>query len=81
MIVEKERRMNMQVEFSQLTEFLPFLIPLIILEFGLLGYTLWHILTHKTYKRGNRALWLIVTIVGMNYVGPILYFILGKADT
>ena len=80
MIVEKERRMNMQVEFSQLTEFLPFLIPLIILEFGLLGYTFWHILTHKTYKRGNRALWLIVTIVGMNYVGPILYFILGKED-
>ena len=30
MIVEKERRMNMQVEFSQLTEFLPFLIPLIL---------------------------------------------------
>ena len=36
--------------------------------------------THKTYKRGNRTLWLIVTIVGMNYVGPILYFILGKED-
>ena len=65
----------MQLEISQIREFLPFLIPLIILEVGLLGYTLWHILTHKTYKRGNRALWLIVTIVGMNYVGPILYFI------
>ena len=70
----------MQVELGQLTEFLPFLIPLIILELGLLVYTLWHILTHKTYKRGNRVLWLIVTIVGMNYVGPILYFILGKED-
>lgn len=70
----------MQLEISQIREFLPFLIPLIILEVGLLGYTLWHILTHKTYKRGNRALWLIVTIVGMNYVGPILYFILGKED-
>lgn len=70
----------MQAVFSHLTEFLPFLIPLIILEFGLLGYTLWHILTHKTYKRGNRTLWLIVTIVGMNYIGPILYFILGKED-
>ena len=68
----------MQAQLGQLTEFLPFLIPLIILEFGLLVYTLWHILTHKTYKRGNRVLWLIVTIVGMNYVGPILYFILGK---
>ena len=70
----------MQLEVSQIREFLPFLIPMIILELGLLGYTLWHILTHKTYKRGNRTIWLIVTIVGMNYVGPILYFILGKED-
>ena len=59
---------------------LPFLIPLIIAEFALLGYTLWHILTHKTYKRGNRTLWLIVAIVGMEFIGPILYFILGKED-
>ena len=65
---------------EQIMEFLPFLIPLVILQFALFGYTLWHILTHKHYKRGNRTLWLIVTIVFMNYVGPILYFILGKED-
>ena len=70
----------MHTQLSQLTEFLPFLIPLIILELGLFIYTLWHILTHKTYKRGNRTLWLIVAVVGINYVGPILYFILGKED-
>ncbi|MGN0155376.1 MAG: PLDc N-terminal domain-containing protein [Lachnospiraceae bacterium] len=70
----------MQADVSQLTEFLPFLIPLIIAEFALLGYTLWHILSHKSYKRGNRTLWLVVTIIGMNYIGPILYFILGKED-
>ena len=65
---------------EQLKEFLPFLIPLVIAQFSLLGYTLYHILTHKTYKRGNRTLWLIVTLVLMNYVGPILYFLLGKED-
>lgn len=65
---------------NNLTEFLPFLIPLVIAEFALLAYTLHHILTHKTYKRGNRTLWLIVTIVLMNFVGPILYFLLGKED-
>ena len=65
---------------EQIMEFLPFLIPLVILQFALLGYTLWHILTHKHYKRGNRTLWLIVTLVLMNYIGPILYFILGKED-
>lgn len=65
---------------EQLMEFLPFLIPLVIAEFALFGYTLHHILTHNTYKRGNRALWLVVTIIFMNFVGPILYFLLGKED-
>ncbi len=60
---------------------LPFLIPLIVAELALLGFTLWHIFTHKTYKRGNRTLWLIVAIVGMEFIGPILYFILGKEDS
>lgn len=65
---------------EQLVDFLPFLIPLVIAEFALFGYTLHHILTHNTYKRGNRALWLVVTIIFMNFVGPILYFLLGKED-
>lgn len=65
---------------EEIKEFLPFLIPLIIVEFILLGYTLYHILTHKNYKRWNRTVWLIIAIVGMNYIGPILYFILGKED-
>ena len=65
---------------EQLLEFLPFFIPLIIVQFILLGYTLYHILTHDTYKRGNRVIWLIITIVLMNYVGPILYFVFGKED-
>lgn len=65
---------------DRVMEFLPFLIPLVIAEFALLGYTLHHILTHNTYKRGNRTLWLIITIVLMNFVGPILYFLFGKED-
>ena len=39
---------------NEIMDFLPFLIPLIIVEFVLLIYTLHHILTHTTYKRGNR---------------------------
>ena len=61
-------------------EVLPFLVPLVIVQFALLGYTLYHILTHKNYKRGNRTLWLIITIVFMNFVGPILYLLFGKED-
>ena len=29
----------------------------------------------------NRTLWLIVVIVGMQFIGPILYFLLGKEDS
>jgi len=65
---------------NELKEFLPFLIPLVVVQFGLLFYTLRHILTHDHYKRGNRTLWLIVVLVGMNYVGPILYFAFGREE-
>lgn len=63
-----------------LHEMLPFLIPLGIAEVVLLVVTLRHILTHDNYKRGSRALWVIVTVVGMEFIGPVLYFLLGKED-
>ena len=65
---------------EKITELLPFLIPLAIVEFALLGYALYHILTHRNYKRGNRTLWLVVVIIGMEFIGPILYFLLGRED-
>ena len=61
-------------------DILPFLIPLVIVQFSLLGYTIHHILTHDTYKRGNRVMWMIITLALMNFVGPILYFLLGKEE-
>ena len=61
-------------------EILPFIIPLAIAEFALLAYTIYHILTHPTYKRGSRALWLTVTVIGMQFIGPVLYFLLGKEE-
>jgi hypothetical protein len=64
----------------QLSDLLPFLIPLIAAQLILLFITLRHIITHTTYKRGNRTLWLFVVIIGMEFVGPILYFLLGKVD-
>ena len=66
---------------AEIIEFFPFLIPLIILQFGLFGYTLYHILSHKKYKRGNRTLWLVITIALMNFIGPILYLVFGKEDS
>ena len=67
---------------DKMMEFLPLLIPLIIVELVVLGYTLYHIFTHSAYKRGNRVLWVVISIVFMNtFIGPILYFLLGKEDS
>lgn len=63
---------------ENIQEFLPLLIPLVIVQFGLLAYTIRHILTHNSYRRGSRGLWLAVSIIGMEFVGPILYFAFGK---
>ncbi|MCI8466072.1 MAG: hypothetical protein HFI63_09500 [Lachnospiraceae bacterium] len=63
-----------------LQEILPFLIPLVVLQFALLFFTIRHILTHRTYKRGSRGLWLLISILGMEFIGPILYFLLGKEE-
>lgn len=65
---------------NEINEILPFLIPLAVLEIGLFVYTLWHILTHEHYKTGSRKIWLAVAIIGMNFVGPILYFLLGREE-
>lgn len=71
---------EMRMCMENLKSLLPFIIPIIIAELALLGFTLWHILKHKNYKCGNRTLWVIVAVVGMQFIGPILYFIFGKED-
>lgn len=64
----------------KIEEFIPFLIPLIVVEAILLIVTLRHILTHDHYKRGTRAMWILITIIGVEFIGPLLYFTLGKED-
>ena len=64
---------------EQLMEFLPFLIPLAIAQYALMGYAIYHILTHNKYKVGNRAMWLVISIL-VNFIGPILYLVIGRED-
>ncbi|MCQ6279296.1 PLD nuclease N-terminal domain-containing protein [Bacillus sp. EB600] len=63
---------------ANLMHSLPFLIPIIIIELGLTIAALVHIFTHKTYRFGNRVLWVIVSFVQI--IGPIVYFIFGRSD-
>ncbi|MGX7195248.1 PLD nuclease N-terminal domain-containing protein [Enterococcus olivae] len=60
-------------------EYLPFFVPLILLQLILMLVAAVHILKHPNYRFGNRILWLIV-VVFLQLFGPILYFTIGKGE-
>jgi hypothetical protein len=61
-----------------ISQYLPFLIPLVVIELGLTVAALIHIFTHKTYRKGNRVLWVVLSFVQI--IGPVLYFVIGRSD-
>ena len=66
-------------DLEEIKEYLPFLIPIAVLQLGLMLAALISILKHKKYKTGNRPLWVILSLL-VSIIGPILYFVLGKTD-
>ena len=64
---------------DQIMQYLPFIIPLIVLQLALLLAALIHILKHDKYRVGNRVIWIIICVV-VNLIGPVLYFIIGRSD-
>jgi len=67
------------VSMDLLIGYLPFIIPLAAIQLGLMIAALIHILRHKTYRVGNRALWIVISVC-INTIGPILYFAIGRGD-
>ena len=59
-------------------DFLPFLIPLVVLQVGLTLASLIHVLTHKNYRVGNRILWALLSFLSI--IGPLLYFTIGRGE-
>ncbi|HLR09876.1 MAG TPA: PLDc N-terminal domain-containing protein [Sporosarcina sp.] len=62
-----------------LIDYLPFLIPLGVLQIGLAIFSVIHIVRHPNYKFGTKPMWIII-VVFINFIGPILYFMFGKGD-
>lgn len=60
-------------------EYLPILIPLIILQLGLAIYAIIDVLKHPHYKFGNQIVWIIICAV-FSFIGPIVYFAFGKGE-
>lgn len=63
---------------DKIVEYLPLLIPIIVLQLGLTIAAIVHILRHKTYRIGNRTIWILVSFIQI--IGPIAYFVFGRGD-
>jgi len=74
---EMEKIMNMNT--AQIIEYLPFLIPLVVAEIALAIIALVHVLRHPNYKFGNKAIWIVVVLF-VQFVGPVIYFTLGRGE-
>ena len=59
--------------------YLPVIVPLAVVQFGLMLFALIHAISHSKYKAGNRTVWIIV-IVLISIIGPVLYFVLGRGE-
>jgi hypothetical protein len=62
--------------FDALKNALPWVIPLMVLQTGLL---LWAIidLANRENVRGDKLLW-VALIIMIGFIGPLLYFIFGR---
>ncbi|MDR0948600.1 MAG: PLDc N-terminal domain-containing protein [Lachnospiraceae bacterium] len=62
-----------------LQAYLPFLIPLAIIQYGLTIAAIIHVCKAKTFRFGKRPLWIVLSLISI--IGPVLYFTIGRADT
>ena len=61
-----------------LTELLPFLVPIVLLQIALMVIALVD-LVRRERARGPKWVWAVV-IVFINIIGPVLYLLVGRED-
>ena len=64
---------------SLLQEMFPLLIPIFVIDVILAVAAVRHILGHPHYHFGNRAMWLVISLVILMF-GPIIYFVFGRGE-
>jgi hypothetical protein len=59
-------------------DYLPFLIPVILLQLGLMIFALLDLIRREK-TRGPKWLWAIIIVLG-ELLGPILYLLIGREE-
>lgn len=61
-----------------INQYLPLIVPLLIIQLGLIIAALWDLIKREK-TNGPKWLWVIL-ILFINYIGPILYFVIGRDE-
>ena len=69
----------MNEEFKQILHLLPFLLPLFLLELGLLVFALVDCVKRQRVRGDNKIVWILI-IVLVNFIGPIVYLAVGRKE-
>jgi hypothetical protein len=65
-------------ELQAIVRLLPLLIPLVVIQLGLMVVALWDLIKREQ-TRGPKWFWALVIIV-VNFIGPIIYLVIGRTD-
>ena len=66
------------MDFSEIQKYIPFLIPVLIIQLGLMITALVDLI-RREHTRGPKWVWVLVILL-VNYIGPIVYFVAGRKD-
>jgi hypothetical protein len=64
--------------FEKFSEFLPFIIPLVLLQLTLMIVALVDLIRREK-THGPKWVWVLVIILG-EIIGPVIYLIFGRKD-
>ena len=65
--------------FDEIKDMLPWLIPLIILELGLMIFALVDLIRREKVRGDSKVVWALI-IIFINLIGPIVYLIGGRGE-
>ena len=64
---------------EELRSYIPLLLPLLIIEIGLLVIALVDLIRRENVKHLPKWAWAVIIIV-LNFIGPIAYLIVGREE-
>lgn len=64
---------------ADISQYLPFLIPVVLIELALMLTALFHVLKHPHYRFGNKPMWIVIVVL-FQIIGPVVYFAFGRGE-